>query len=191
MRGPRRPRPPIFAVSFLLALSACQVPPAASSLRAAHQPPPSFASAQETPSRETRGAGRKDGDRLAVVHTQYGIPILQRAIFWDGNSEVDNFGVGLSNFWFLSDWFAFRSTLNATWFRNEGNDRIAGEFESGGRFYAHDFSGCSLFFDFTGGYQQVLCGVTFHHFSNALGRENDRNPSQNDARLWIGYGWTW
>ncbi|MCC6785578.1 MAG: acyloxyacyl hydrolase [Planctomycetes bacterium] len=169
-----------------------------------------------------RGAGRPEGDRLAVVHLQYGIPILQRAIFWDGNSEVDNFGGGLSNFWFLSDCFALRTTLNATWFRNEGNDRIAGEIEVGGRWYAYDFDTWTLFWDTTAGYQHgnntvppggtewnftfsfgpgvdvpldehsaILGGVTFHHFSNALGRENDRNPSQNDARVWLGYGWTW
>jgi hypothetical protein len=169
-----------------------------------------------------RGAGRQEGDRLAVVHAQYGIPILQRAIFWDGNSEVDNFGVGLSNYWFLSDCFAFRTTLNATWFRNEGNDRIAGEIEVGGRWYAYDFDTWTVFWDITAGYQHgnntvppggtewnytfsfgpgvdvpldehsaILGGVTFHHFSNALGRENDRNPSQNDARVWLGYGWTW
>jgi hypothetical protein len=30
-------------------------------------------------------------------------------------------------------------------------------------------------------------GLTYHHVSNALGRENDRNPSQNEAQLWVGF----
>jgi hypothetical protein len=29
--------------------------------------------------------------------------------------------------------------------------------------------------------------LTYHHVSNALGRENDRNPSQNEAQLWVGF----
>ncbi|MBK8099626.1 MAG: acyloxyacyl hydrolase [Planctomycetes bacterium] len=32
-------------------------------------------------------------------------------------------------------------------------------------------------------------GITYHHISNALGRENDRNPSQNEAQLWLGIAW--
>ncbi len=29
-------------------------------------------------------------------------------------------------------------------------------------------------------------GLTYHHISNALGRDSPRNPSQNEAQLWIG-----
>ncbi|MCA8951796.1 MAG: hypothetical protein KDE27_19965 [Planctomycetes bacterium] len=32
----------------------------------------------------------------------------------------------------------------------------------------------------------LITGVTYHHVSNALGRQNDRNPSQNEAQLWLG-----
>lgn len=28
----------------------------------------------------------------------------------------------------------------------------------------------------------LLLGATYHHISNALGRENERNPSQNEAQ---------
>ena len=35
----------------------------------------------------------------------------------------------------------------------------------------------------------LLTGVQYHHISNALGRESPRNPSQNEARLWVGFAW--
>lgn len=38
---------------------------------------------------------------------------------------------------------------------------------------------------------RLLVGAQFHHQSNALGREADNNPSQNDLRVWIAFGWMW
>jgi len=38
---------------------------------------------------------------------------------------------------------------------------------------------------------RLLAGVQFHHQSNALGRMSPRNPSQNDLRLWVAFGWMW
>ncbi|MHC4939098.1 MAG: hypothetical protein ACYTHK_09035 [Planctomycetota bacterium] len=38
---------------------------------------------------------------------------------------------------------------------------------------------------------RLLGGVQFHHQSNALGREAENNPSQNDLRVWLGFGWMW
>ncbi|MEZ5987689.1 MAG: hypothetical protein R3F30_00895 [Planctomycetota bacterium] len=32
----------------------------------------------------------------------------------------------------------------------------------------------------------LISGITYHHTSNALGRANDRNPSQNEGQAWIG-----
>jgi hypothetical protein len=37
----------------------------------------------------------------------------------------------------------------------------------------------------------VFAGIMFHHQSNANGRRADDNPSQNDFRLWVSYGWDW
>jgi hypothetical protein len=34
-----------------------------------------------------------------------------------------------------------------------------------------------------------LIGAHYHHLSNALGRENLRNPSQNEVRAWVGFIW--
>ncbi len=52
-------------------------------------------------------------------------------------------------------------------------------------------------FGFGGGFElpvdrdtALLAAIDYHHISNALGRNNDRNPSQNEARLWLGVEWT-
>jgi len=37
----------------------------------------------------------------------------------------------------------------------------------------------------------LLGAIQFHHLSNALGRESPQNPSQNEARVWIGAGIIW
>ena len=37
----------------------------------------------------------------------------------------------------------------------------------------------------------MLIGSSYHHISNALGRQSQRNPSQNEVRLWLGFEWTW
>ena len=37
----------------------------------------------------------------------------------------------------------------------------------------------------------VLGAIQFHHVSNALGSGNPMNPSQNEARFWIGVGLLW
>jgi hypothetical protein len=37
----------------------------------------------------------------------------------------------------------------------------------------------------------LLVGGSYHHISNAMGRQSQRNPSQNEARLWLGLEWTW
>jgi len=36
----------------------------------------------------------------------------------------------------------------------------------------------------------LLMGFQFHHLSNALGRDSDRNESQNELRYWVGIGWS-
>lgn len=38
------------------------------------------------------------------------------------------------------------------------------------------------------GARNLELGITYHHLSNALGRMNDRNPSQNEAQFWLGVG---
>jgi len=38
---------------------------------------------------------------------------------------------------------------------------------------------------------KIMVGFQFHHQSNALGRQSDENPSQNEFRLWAAWGWMW
>jgi len=54
----------------------------------------------------------------------------------------------------------------------------------------------NMSFSFTGGVEVPLenqlgmvAGLTYHHISNALGRQHDRNPSQNEAQFWLGLSW--
>jgi len=36
-----------------------------------------------------------------------------------------------------------------------------------------------------------IFGIQYHHVSNALGSGNDRNPSQNEVRVWVGVDLLW
>lgn len=52
-------------------------------------------------------------------------------------------------------------------------------------------------FDFGPGFEVPLSGtlrlqtgIQYHHLSNALGPDNSKNESQNEARFWVGIGWT-
>ncbi|MEM8882493.1 MAG: hypothetical protein AAGD14_00320 [Planctomycetota bacterium] len=38
---------------------------------------------------------------------------------------------------------------------------------------------------------RLLAGIQFHHASNARGRAADDNPSQNDLRIWLAWGFKW
>ena len=41
-----------------------------------------------------------------------------------------------------------------------------------------------------GGAFRLQAGVQYHHLSNAKGPESPENESQNEARFWLGIGWT-
>ena len=61
-----------------------------------------------------------------------------------------------------------------------------------GRFgNALQFDGTANYVDLpVGDKSSLIVGCTYHHISNALGRMNDRNPSQNEARFFVGFAWT-
>lgn len=166
-----------------------------------------------------RGVPRTDGDTFVQTRAYYGVPILQKSFFWDGNGEDDDAGLGLQAAHFVADDIAIGAGLNlGNWFLS-GRDAQSAELEAFLR--AYPFRGGPLFFDLHGGYQQstdpvprggtewnfsfgfgpgvdipigddcsLLLGCSYHHISNALGRRNDRNPSQNEARFWLGFAWT-
>ncbi len=160
------------------------------------------------------------GDVTAELRGHYGVPILRKSLFWDGNGENDDFGAGARAYWFATDSLALGGGASGLVFKTLGDDAYAAEGESALRWYPVSFDSCSLFLDGTVGFQQstrrvpddgtewnftfsfgpgceiplgggtsVLLGGMYHHISNALGRRNSRNPSQNEARLWVGVGW--
>lgn len=164
------------------------------------------------------GLRREQGAQTLTARTHYGIPILQKAIFWDGNGEVSDNGLSLQYHRYVADRVALGlGTTAAAWWTG-GRDVYSAEIE--GLLRIHPVRDWPVFLDGSAGFQQanhrippggthwnfsfafgggfevpidrgvsLLTGVHFHHISNALGRENPRNPSQNEARLWIGFAW--
>ena len=165
------------------------------------------------------GIDRRAGADFATARVHYGIPILQKSFFWDGNGELDNTGVGLHWGHFLDDHVALGLGTNLVQWWTNGRDVQSAELEGLIRIYPKEdwplfvSGGCGFqlandqippggtVWNFTFGFgagldvpiaagTSALFGVDYHHISNALGRDSPRNPSQNEARLWIGFGWT-
>jgi hypothetical protein len=167
-----------------------------------------------------RGVSREAGSTSVLVRGHYGVPILGESIRWDGNAEIDNFGVGAYLYTYVVDGLAIGGGINGTVFKNPGENAYGLEFEAAGRVHMFDIGDVGTFFDFTGGWLQtndpvppegtewnmtfsfgpgvdipigartsLQIAAIYHHFSNALGRQNDRNPSQNEGRFWAGVAW--
>lgn len=165
------------------------------------------------------GIERREGAEFVSSRVHYGIPILQKSLYWDGNGEVDDAGLGLHWGRFVSDLAALGLGTNLTNWWTGGRDVQSAELEGlvrvylkedwpvfvsgtagfqfandqippGGTVWNYTFSfGAGLDVPIVAG-MSALFGVDYHHISNALGRDNPRNPSQNEARLWVGFGWT-
>lgn len=172
------------------------------------------------PSQDNRkiGASRRAGASVLESRAHYGIPILQKSFAWDGNGEVDDVGVGLRALHFVVDDVAIGGGLTAAAWLTRGADIYSGELEGVLRLHPYDgplffdFTGgfqqatqnippggtdWNFSFSFGPGVEVPIAsdcslemGASYHHISNALGRDNDRNPSQNEARLWFGFAWT-
>lgn len=161
----------------------------------------------------------KEGDDSIDTRVFYGVPLLQKSLFWDGNGEIDVAGLQVRRMWQLDDDWALGAGLTgANWFFG-GADVQSLEAEGVARrmLYRSDGDACGVFVEGGGGFQQarsaippdgtewnytfhfgtgvqvpvgdsvdLMTGFTYHHVSNALGRDNPRNPSQNDVRLWLG-----
>jgi hypothetical protein len=164
------------------------------------------------------GASHENGQNVMIVRGHYGVPILQKAIYWDGNGEDDNYGLGLYAFRFVNDGVAIGIGSNAGVWMQSGADAFSLEGETILRWYPFDeprfyldvtagmiyatkgiptggtqanwsFS-WGVGYDFPiGEHSSLLVGALFHHISNALGRDHHRNPSQNEGRFYIGYAW--
>lgn len=167
----------------------------------------------------TAGVRHEAGSTFIETQAFYGIPILRKSFLWDGEGEVDDSGLGVHVGNYLSDQVALGIGSNvATWW-TPGSDVYSMELEGllrihpvrhwplfldgtggyqlatsqippGGTVWNFSFSfGCGFEFP-VGESTSFVTGIDYHHISNALGRENDRNPSQNEARIWVGFEWT-
>ncbi|MEO6597401.1 MAG: hypothetical protein ABIP94_21875 [Planctomycetota bacterium] len=165
------------------------------------------------------GTKHEAGSTQLEARLHYGIPILQKSFFWDGNGEVDDTGIGLHAAHFIADDVALGLGTNLVTWWTGGRDVYSAELE--GLLRVYPLHAWPLFLDATTGFQlandqippggtvwnlsfgfgggldfsiddntSLMVGVTYHHISNALGRMNDRNPSQNEARIWLGISWT-
>lgn len=159
---------------------------------------------------------RKQGSDALTSQVFYGIPILQKSFYWDGNGEVDNSGFGVHWLHYVADGVAIGPGLNAATWWTPGRDVYSVELEALLRI--HPFDDIPVFIDGSAGYQLAndqippggtvwnfsfgfgfgtevpisdrtwfQAGAFYHHISNALGPQNDRNPSQNEARIWVGF----
>jgi hypothetical protein len=192
-----------------LLLTACSASPPAAPDHGQAMPPYADAPAD--------GLRHLAGDNAATARAFYGVPILQKSLYWDGNGDDDNYGLGFHLFRFVNDGLALGMGLNGAVWMEDAHDVYSGEWEALLRWYPGNRQ---FFWDVGGGYlhgiapvptggtdwnftfhfgpgvdipvgreSSVLIGATYHHTSNALGRENERNPSQNDMRLWVAFAW--
>lgn len=159
------------------------------------------------------------GSNFVAARVHHGVPILQRSFFWDGNGEVEDSGVGVHVGHHLADRVALGVGTNLSTWWTSGRDVHSAELEAllrvhpftGWPVFVDGTAGYQLAdeqippggtvwnftFSFGGGLElpvapatSLLLGTCYHHISNALGRDNDRNPSQNEARLWLGVEWS-
>jgi hypothetical protein len=166
------------------------------------------------------GTSCEEGSTQFLVRGHYGIPILGKSLFWDGNGSDDDFGVGGYAYHYLVDGIALGAGLTATAFKTPGADVYGIEFEAVSRFDIAQLGTSRVFWDWTAGWLQSTDGIppggtewnmtfsfgpgidipldagrslqistAYHHKSNALGSQHDRNPSQNEVRAWVGLAW--
>lgn len=169
---------------------------------------------------EPLGTSGDAGSTQFLVRGHYGIPILGKSLFWDGNGSDDDFGVGGYAYHYLVDGIALGAGLTATAFKTPGADVYGIEFEAVSRFDIAQLGTSRVFWDWTAGWLQSTDGIppggtewnmtfsfgpgidipldagqslqistAYHHKSNALGSQHDRNPSQNEVRAWVGLAW--
>jgi hypothetical protein len=166
------------------------------------------------------GTSSEEGALHVLARGHYGVPILGKSLFWDGNGSDHDFGFGGYGYYYVADGIALGAGLNATAFKVPGADTYGMEFEAISRFDIAQYGTTRVFWDLTGGWLQSTDGIppggtewnmtfsfgpgidipldkgqsvqistVYHHKSNALGSQHDRNPSQNEVRTWIGLAW--
>jgi hypothetical protein len=159
------------------------------------------------------------GSTFVEARVHHGVPILQRSFFWDGNGEVDETGAAVRAGSYLTDTLAIGAGTGAAAWWTSGSDVFSVELEgllrvrpwhdcpvyfdgTGGYLLATDQippggTVWNFTFGFGGGVElplarttALVAGADYHHVSNALGRDSERNPSENAVRMYVGVEWT-
>ncbi|GAB4141277.1 MAG: hypothetical protein Fur0037_08030 [Planctomycetota bacterium] len=95
-------------------------------------------------------------------------------------AEFETIGRG-----YLYHWSGYRVFWDLTGGWEQANHQVP----EGGTQWNMTFSfGPGVEIPLAGG-RNLVIGGRYHHMSNALGRMNDRNPSQNEGRFFLGYAW--
>jgi hypothetical protein len=181
-------------------------------------PPQEASPSQEGSARRVDRPRHEAGSTFIQTRAFYGVPILHKSFYWDGQGEVYDSGLGVHAGKFVSEQFAVGIGSNLTTWWTPGSDVYSVELEMLLRWFpVHDWP---VFINGTGGYQlanhdippggtvwnftfswglgvewpignstHLITAADYHHISNALGRQNDRNPSQNEVRFWVGVEW--
>jgi len=145
---------------------------------------------------QRRGIWRTAGSGFIEGRIHHGIPILQKSLYWDGNGEIDNTGLGAHAAGFVADGVALGGGLEVASWWTPGKDVYSAEAEGLLRIYPS--KSWPLFLDGTAGFQEanhdippggtmwnftfgfgggvdlpicertsLLLGTTYHHISNA------------------------
>ncbi|MCA8967837.1 MAG: hypothetical protein KDC48_23355, partial [Planctomycetes bacterium] len=144
--------------------------PLGEALEAAASAPPEAHSTDKT-STTPLSSSHPAGSAQVTGQLYYGVPILQKSFFWDGNGETDVAGLGVHYLCYLWDGIALGVGSNASnWFIG-GRDAQSLELE--GKIRIHPLEQFPAFIEGTGGYvyanEQVPPGGTYWNFTFGFG----------------------
>ncbi|MGA1608989.1 MAG: hypothetical protein ACO4CT_18525, partial [Planctomycetota bacterium] len=108
---------------------------------------------------EPLGTSGDAGSTQFLVRGHYGIPILGKSLFWDGNGSDDDLGFGSYVYHYLVDGIALGAGLTATAFKTPGADVYGIEFEAVSRFEIAEVGSSRVFWDWTAGWLQSTDGI--------------------------------
>jgi len=170
-----------------------------------------------------RGGGiHRKGEKMWSARAHIGAPIKGKSLAWNGEDNVDNWGAGVWNHWFVRDRIALGAGVSGVMYKPGSREVLGVELEGNFRWYFWEVKKTGFFWDFYGGVLftenpipprgtstnfsfafgpgvefplgkklRGFVGAQYHHISNALGRESDMNPAQNEIRGWFSIGRTW
>ena len=100
----------------------------------------------------TKGGLHSRGERRVITRAFGASPLTGKAIFWHGNGNAPNYGVGVQNYWFLNDRLALGAGLNLLNFDASGANVKGVEFEGRMRYHMFEIQKFGFFWELNGGY---------------------------------------